>query len=817
MRFAALAAAAAIVLVVAASQSTTTAAKQAAPSGGDTTADHAAVLKRYCVACHNERNKLNAGRLALDSVDLSSVGQQAEVWEKVILKLRAGLMPPAGRSRPEPATRSALVRFLETELDRQAASRPNPGRTEAFHRLNRAEYRNAVRDLFGVDVDVTPFLPADDASHGFDNIAGVSKISQSRLEQYLTVARRVSRVAIGAYSEPDAREYRVPESTHQYDHVAGLPFGTRGGLLVHQYFPRDGDYEFQIDLLCREGGECDGSIGFADEHRLLVLVDGEQVGEFVLEPRTENRPPDERTWRVRARLKAGPHAIGVTFAKVSSIREVDSAYQRFVRPFFDNGAIGQPHHVVYQPFVDVVRIVGPFDATASRQTQAGQRSALTPAAQRIFTCYPEQRAEWESCARTILRTVARRAYRRPVVDEDVELLMSVYRQEVAGESGFETGIEAAVQALLVSPDFLYRVERDRTGLPPGAAYRISDVELASRLSFFLWSSIPDEELLALAERGRLKERAVLDGQIRRMLGDRRADALIENFAGQWLMLRNMDVARPDLPLFPNFDDSVRVAARRETELFFGSILRDNRPAAELLTADYTFLNERLARHYGIPGVYGDTFRRVELTGNLRRGLLGHASILTVTSRPNRTSPVLRGKWILDNVLGAPPPEPPPDVPSLQENDATNHNRISVRERLTKHRELAVCAGCHSMIDPPGFALENFDAVGQWRDRDESSARIDASGVLPDGSTFTGVDEFRATLLKDPELFPTTLTRKLMTYALGRGLGPYDMPAIRHVVRDAKLDAFRLSALIAGIVHSVPFQMRQTADGPAGEK
>ncbi len=816
MRVVALVTGVSVVMVLAASQSTSTAsqsttstASQRTPTavaqtpapGTDAAAAHGAVLKRYCITCHNERNKANAGKLALDSVDLAIVGQDAEVWEKVILKLRAGLMPPAGRSRPEAAARAALVGYLETELDRHAAVAPNPGRTEAFHRLNRAEYRNAIRDLLGLETDMTPLLPSDDASYGFDNIAGVLKISQSRLEQYLTVARHISRTAIGSLASPEAHEYRVAEAIQQYERIDGLPFGTRGGMVAHHYFPEDGEYEFQIDLLCRTSGECDGSIGFPDEHRLLVLVDDEQVKEFILEPRTELRPPAERTWRVRVPLKAGPHAIGVTFAKLPSFREVDSAYQRFLRPYFNNGAIGQPHHTVYEPFLDVIRIVGPFGTAGPGQT---------PTRQRIFTCYPEQRSKWDSCARTVLRTLARRAYRRPVTDADLELLMAVYRQD-AGEGGFEGGIEAALQALLVSPDFLYRIERDPTGLPAGTNYRISDLELASRLSFFLWSSIPDEALLAAAERGRLKDPAVLGGHIRRMLSDRRADALIENFAGQWLLLRNLGAVRPDLPLFPNFDDSVRQAARRETELLFGSVLRENRAVGELLTADYTFVNERLARHYGIPGVYGDEFQRVQLTDERRRGLLGQASILTVTSYANRTSPVKRGKWILENVLGTPPPEPPPNVPSLKENDGTNHNRVSVRERLTQHRANAVCAGCHSMIDPPGFALENFDAVGQWRETDESLAPINSSGVLPDGTKFTGLNEFRATLLKDPEIFATTVTRKLMTYALGRGLEEsYDMPAVRRVVREAKPGGLKLSALVVGIVQSVPFQMRRTA-------
>ena len=772
------------------------------PTAGSAAVAQREVLDRFCVRCHNERSKASAGQLALDSADVSEVGAHAEVWEKVVAKLRAGLMPPAGRPRPEPATQARLIGYLETELDRHWAAALNPGRTEAFHRLNRAEYRNAVRDLLGLELDITPLLPADDASYGFDNIAGVLKISQSRLEQYMTAAGRISRAAIGTpLPSPAAYEYRVPETMQQHARAEGLPFGTRGGMLVRHHFPQNGEYEIRVDLLCRLGGECDGSVGFPDEHHLLVLVDGDQVAEFTLEPRKEMRPPTERTWRLHVPLRAGPHDIGVTFAKLPSIREIDSAYQRFLRPYFSNGIIGQPNHTIYQPYLDVVTIVGPFEATGPGDT---------PVRERLFTCYPQQRSEEESCADTILRTLARRAYRRPVTDEDIEPLLAIYREDAA-DRGFEVGIEAALQRLLVSPEFLYRVERDPDGLPAATNYAISDLELASRLSFFLWSSIPDDELLAVAEQGRLTDPSVLDQQVRRMLYDPRSDALVENFAGQWLMLRNLGAHRPDLPLFPNFDDSLRQAARRETELLLASVLREDRSVLELLTADYTFVNERLARHYGIPKIYGHEFRRVELADPRRRGLLGHASILTVTSRPNRTSPVLRGKWILENVLGTPPPEPPADVPGLEENGASNLIRRGVRERLAQHRANPVCAGCHAMIDPPGFALENFDAVGQWRARDEASIPIDASGELPDGTRFDGLDGFRATLVKDPEVFATTVTRKLMIYALGRGLESYDMPAVRQIIREARPGGLKLSALVTGIIRSVSFQMRRTPD------
>ncbi|MGE3579449.1 MAG: DUF1592 domain-containing protein, partial [Vicinamibacterales bacterium] len=765
---------------------------------------HQALLQKNCVPCHNERNKNNAGRLALDAVDVTRPADHPEVWEKVIAKVKAGLMPPAGRPRPDPAAKASFVGYLERELDRQAALAPDPGRTDTFHRLNRAEYQNAIRDLFGLALDVTPYLPADDASYGFDNIAGVLKISQSRLEQYLAVARRVSRAALGtAPPAPSPVEYRVKESLHQNDRADGLPFGTRGGLLVRHDFPQDAEYEIRIDLMCRLGGECDGSVGFPDTHTLLVLLDGRQVKAFTLEPRKEMRPPQERTWVVRLPVSAGSHEVGVTFVKLPAIREIDSVIERFDRPYFLNGVIGQPNNTIYQPYLDVVTVVGPFNATGAEHS---------PSRRRLMTCRPATKAEQEPCARAILGRLARGAYRRPVTAADLTPILDVFRSEAT--QGFDAGLEAAITRLLVSPEFLYRVEKDRPGVKPGTNYRLTGLELASRLSFFLWSSIPDDALLRAAETGALSTPAGLDRQVRRMLADRRADALVENFAGQWLLLRNLDAQRPDMPKFPNFDDSLRASARRETELFFASVLREQRSVTDLLSADYTFVDGRLAKHYGIPKIYGSAFRRVKLSDS-RSGLLGHASILTVTSRPNRTSPVLRGKWILDNVLGTPAPDPPANVPPLKEDEAGSQNRMpSVRERMAAHRANAVCAGCHSMMDPLGFALENFDAVGQFRTIDESRTAVDASGTLPDGSKFDGFTTFRQMLLRDPEVFATTVTKKLMIYALGRGLEPADMPAVRRVVREARPGGLKLSALVTGVVASVPFQMRRAAPSVA---
>jgi hypothetical protein len=739
---------------------------------------------------------------------VSKIGERPEVWEKVVRKLRAGLMPPAGRPRPDAPVQDRLVAWLEIELDRAAVAAPNPGRTEPFHRLNRAEYRNVVRDLLALDIDAASLLPTDDASYGFDNIAGVLKINQSQMEQYLAAARKVSRTALARpVPRPTAQEFRVPETLPQYEHVAGLPLGTRGGMLVRYVFPQSGEYEIAIELLCRIQGECDGSVGFPDEHKMDVSVDESRVQLFTLEPRREFRPPAERTWRVRIVAEAGPHDIAVAFLKLPSIREVDARMERFLRPNYLTGVVGEPSQTIYMPYLDRVTIIGPLGAAARGVPGAEPQ---TPSRKRILTCRPATIADEAPCARKILASLTRQAYRRPVTDADLAPLLHFYREGHAA-GGFEAGVEAALQRLLISPEFLFRIERDPLPVAPNTNYRISDLELASRLSFFLWSSIPDAQLLDVAARGTLHEPAVLERQVRRMLADPRSAALVSNFAGQWLQLRNLDAMLPDWALFPNFDDGVRLAFRRETELFFESILREERGIPELLTADYTFVNERLARHYGIPKIYGDRFRRVTLKDPNRRGLLGQGSILLVTSRPNRTSPVLRGKWILSNILGTPPPDPPANVPALEEEPPGNHVKVmTMRERLAAHRKTPVCSGCHSMIDPPGFALENFDAVGRWREIDEEYRPIDASGTLPEGTRFDGLAGFRATLLSKPERFVTTVTEKLLIYALGRGVEVgYDMPAIRRIVRDTA-PSYKLTDVILGITRSVPFQMRRSA-------
>ena len=760
------------------------------------------LLDRYCVTCHNDAQRRRGGvPISLQAADLAAVGADAGVWESVVRKLRAGMMPPAGRPRPDQAAHDGLVAWLEAALDRAAAQHPNPGRTETFHRLNRTEYRNAVRDLLALDVDVAALLPADDASYGFDNIAGVLRLNESLMERYLAAAARISRAAVGRpLSGPTAREFRIPEDRRQYERVDGLPFGTRGGARITYNFPQDGEYVIDIDLLCRIAGECDGSAGFADRHELEVAVDGDRVALFALEPH-EGLDVEPQALQARVTVEAGPREVGVTFLKLPSAVEVESLRRRFFRPYYLNGNSMQQRWSIYQPFVDRVTISGPFNPGAVGET---------PSRARIYTCTPGARVGEAECAREILAALARRAYRRPVGADDVERLMAFF-ETGRSEGGFDGGIEAALGRILTSPEFLFRIEVDPPNAVPDTAYRVGELQLASRLSFFLWSSIPDDELLDLAARGELRDAGVLTGQVRRMLADARSRALVDNFAGQWLQLRNLDAVHPAVPLFPNFDDSLRQAFRRETELLVESVLREDRGALELLTADYTFLNERLALHYGMPDVRGSHFRRVDLRYTARRGLLGHGSILTVTSRPNRTSPVLRGKWILENILGAPPPAPPPDVPPLPGDDgATAERAQTMRERMAAHRENAVCAGCHAMIDPPGFALENFDALGRWREVDTAFAPLDASGQLPDGSAFAGLEEFRALLLARSERFVTTLTEKLLTYALGRGLEPYDMPGVRRIVREAGAEDYRLSALIEGIIQHEAFLMRRTA-------
>ena len=767
------------------------------------------LLDRYCVTCHNQRTR--TAELALDTVDVANVGAHPEIWEKVVRKLRAGAMPPAPRPRPDAATYDTFTTWLETELDRAAADRPDPGRTDTFHRLNRSEYHNVIRDLLALEVDVAALLRADDGSYGFDNIAGVLGMSPTLLERYLSAAKKISRLAVGRpVPSPTADTFRLATDLTQDGRVDGLPFGTRGGTRLEFTFPEDAEYAFRVRL----GRDASGTLKtFDTPHRLEVSLDGEPLETFVVgDPPPDGvgrRSPEYRDhlarqrvidegWEVRAPVRAGPHTVQVTFHQKTSAY-AETLRQPFLRPY--TSITGGDTR--YQPYVGSVTIAGPFEASGARPIDE------TPSRSRIFVCRPiaGDTADEARCARQILSTLARRAYRRPVTDRDLGVLLDFY-DEGRVEGGFEAGIELGLRRLLASPEFLFRVERDPAGLEPGTPYRVSDLELASRLAFFLWSSIPDDELLDAAVAGALRRPEVLEAHARRMLADERADALVDNFAGQWLYLRNVRALTPDEDRFPDFGEALRLSFERETELFFGSILREDRSVLEFLTADYTFVNERLARHYGIPNIYGSQFRRITLPDDTRRGLLGHGSILAATSYPTRTSPVLRGKWVLENLLGTPPPLPPPDVPSLEETTRDGET-LSMREAMEQHRANPVCASCHRLMDPPGFALEQFDAVGRYRTRSESNTVIDASGVLPDGTAFDGAAGLREALMARPDLFVTTLTEKLMTYALGRGVEHYDAPAIRAIRRAAAGEGYRFSSLILGVIESAPFQMRRT--------
>ncbi len=754
-----------------------------------------ALVNLYCIGCHNEKAK--TGGLALDGKDLDNIGANTEVWEKVVRKLRARAMPPAGRPRPDNRTYQGVVSHLETLLDRAAAASPNPGHTDTFRRLNRTEYQNAIRDLLALEVNVTSLLPSDDSSLGFDNIT-VGGLPPVLLERYLSAAQQISRLAIGSsVRSPGGETILLPPDLTQEDNFDSLPFGTRGGTVVHYNFPMDAKYEIRVRLTRDRNEHIEG---LTEPHQLELSVDGSRVELFTVKPPVRPRGGNggedlddsgvDAGLNTRIPLKAGPHAVGVTFLKKTSAL-LETERQPWQAHF------NMDRHPRIQPAVYSVSITGPFDSSTSGDT---------PSRRRIFVCRPAQPSEEMACAKRIISTLARRAYRKPVTDADLQGPLGFYK-DAQSEGGFESRIEMALQSILVSPEFLFRIEREPQK-PSNAAYRISDLELASRLSFFLWSSIPDDELLDLAIRGRLKEPAILDQQVRRMLADARSQSLVTNFAEQWLYLRNLADAAPDARLFPDFDDNLRQAFRRETELFFESVMREDRSALDLLRANYTFLNERLAKHYGIPNVYGSHFRRVTLgNDSVRGGLLSQGSILTVTSYANRTSPVLRGKWILSNILGTPPPPPPPNVPPLKDN-ATGGKILTMRERMAQHRANPACSGCHQLMDPVGFSLENYDAVGRWRTR-EGDSSIDASGNLPDGVKFEGTPGLKQALLNRPELFISTMTEKLLTYALGRRMEFYDAAAIRKIVRDAGSSDYRFSSLILGIVNSTPFQMRRS--------
>ncbi len=777
------------------------------------------LLNQYCVACHNE--KIKTANLMLDKLDVENVPVGAEVWEKVIRKLRTGAMPPAGMPRPDKSAYDSLATYLETSLDRAAETKPNPGRP-AVHRLNRTEYSNAIRDLLAINIDASSLLPGDDSGYGFDNIGDVLTVSPMLLERYMSAADKISRLAVGDPSLHSVVEtYSLPKGLVQEDRMSDdLPFGSRGGIAIRHFFPLDGEYVIQIRL---QRDKLEFIMGLADRHQLDVRLDGERIklfsigGELKGKGKLEN--PDQQPYdriadanlEVRVSAKAGTRLIGVTFLKDA------------VKP---EGIIQRGRNKAFFEGIGSVTVIGPYDAKGPGDT---------PSRRKIFVCNPQIRAalrqaqgrersrtaterersgnnDEQTCAKKILSSLAHRAYRRPVNEADLQPLLGLYN---AGrkKGGFEAGIEMALRGVLVSTGFLFRVERDpvsQAAAASDASYRIGDLELASRLSFFLWSSIPDDELLGLAERGKLKDPAVLEQQVRRMLADSRAKALVTNFAGQWLYLRNVSAVHPDPDEYPSFDENLRQAFRQETQLFFESMVREDHSVLDLLNADYTFVNERLAEHYQIPNIFGNDFQRVTLSDENRRGLLGQGSILTVTSYATRTAPTLRGKWLLENILGTPPPPPPPNVPSLK--DTSDTKVLTMRQRMEQHRANPVCASCHSRMDPLGFALENFDAIGQWRTTTGTAkAPIDSSGALPDGTKFQGPAELRKILLSHPEQFVTTVTEKLLTYALGRGVEYYDQPAIRKIVRGAASSDYRWSSLIFGIIQSTPFQMRKPAE------
>src|SRR5687768_15781886 len=752
-----------------------------------TPAARAELIDEYCLSCHDD-DKKRAG-LSLENIAARDVAQHAEVWEKVVRKLRARQMPPIGKPRPDDAAYDALIGYLETALDRAARANPNPGRTASIRRLTRTEYQNVIRDLLAVDVDVSSLLPADESSYGFDNVT-VGDLSPTLLDRYVSAAEKISRIAIGRPTRsPGGETIRIPPDLTQEDHLAGLPIGTRGGAIVDYTFPMDGEYEIQIRLTRDRDEHVEG---LSEMHELELLLDRDRVQVFTVKPpeRESGHALADQHLKLRVPVRAGPHAVGVAFLKKPSLL-LESARQPYEAHF------NSYRHPRVQPAIYSISIIGPYGTTAPGDT---------PGRRRIFTSRPSGADDEERAARQILSTLIRRAYRRPIAEEDVRGPLALYRQARA-DGGFEAGIEMALSAVLVSPHFLFRVEQDPAGLPPDTVYRVSDVDLASRLSFFLWSSIPDDELLDVAAAGRLHEPEVLEQQVRRLLADPRSRALVTNFASQWLHLRNLASITPDMRLFPDFDDNLRQAFRQETELFFDSVLREDRSLLDLLNARYTFVNERLAKHYGIPHVYGSRFRRIDLGEDSKRGgLLRHGSILTVTSYATRTSPVIRGKWILDNLLGVPPPPPLPDVPALKDN--TVDGSLTVRRRLAEHRSNPTCAACHNLMDPLGLSLEKYDAVGRRR-MAESGVAIDASGGFPDGGRFADVQGLEAALLRRPELFVGTFTEKLLTYALGRGVDYYDAPATRAIVRDARAQKYRVSSIILGVVKSPPFQMRKS--------
>ena len=764
----------------------------AGKAGPAATAAAAATLKTYCIACHNQRQP--TGGLALDALDPSAVPAAAETWERVVRKLRLGAMPPQGMPRPDAATNTRLVSFLEGELDRPRGTR-GAGRP-LLRRLNRAEYKNAIRDLLGIEIDVAALLPPDAAAFGFDNVADAQGHSPALLQAYLAAARRVSALAAGAETVAiDGVTYTARQDLSQDRHIDGLPLGTVGGLLTAHTFPADGDYEILVTLYRTN---LNAIRGLEEPHALELTLDGERLmlasfgGAADLEavqknPTAASDALEAARLRTRVTVGAGRRDVGAAFLEFTSPHLETHRLQRFVRDFSPYDAEGAPH-------VQSITIRGPLTPAAS-----------SGVSRTLHACEPRTARDEPACARRTIASLARRAYRRTPSRAEIDALMGVYRAARA-TSTFPGALPPVVRRILASPAFVFRAEAQPSGIAAGRTYPVGDEDLASRLSFFLWSSVPDDTLLDLAAAGRLSGPRTWDAQVRRMLAAPRAQALVDNFAGQWLHLRNIPGKVPDPDTFPDFDDNLRQALRREAELFVASVVREDRSILDLLTANDTFVNERLARHYGLRGVTGSHFRRVRLDDDARRGILGKGAFLLVTSHANTTSPVLRGKWVLENILGSPPPPPPPDVPALSESDVIDRP-LSVREQLERHRASPACAPCHRLMDPIGFALEQFDAVGAWRPAAGSGAPLDVADVLLDGRRVDGVNDLRAALVERREVFVQTFTEKLLIYALGRGLTAADMPVVRAIVRGAAHDDYRFSAIVRGIVNSVPFRMR----------
>jgi hypothetical protein len=771
-----------------------TAARPAPAPTAASVATQRALLDQYCVTCHNDR--LKRANFSIEKLDLTAAGDHADVWEKVIRKLRAGVMPPPGVRRPSLPEYEGLRDWLEAEMDRLGAARPNPG-SVILHRLNRTEYANAIRDLLDIEIDPATFLPSDDSARGFDNVAGSLTISPTLLEAYTTAATRIARMSVGFWKSPTAANYIAPGDTSQNQHIEGLPLGTRGGMLVTHNFPADGEYKFEIQNF--------GLGKYTPGEKIEFLVDGERIElfDYVGVGLSQGMQADnDGSIAITVPVKAGSHKVGVTFL-ATNFRPTLDLIKQYERKSLENNSIPQ---LQYYPAVGLLRIQGPFGASRPEDSRSMKK---------VLTCRPTTAAQEEPCAKQILTTLARRAFRRPADAQDLESLMSFFEEGRKGGT-FEDGIELALRRLLTSPQFLVRSEREPANVATGQSYRITDLELASRLSFFLWSSIPDDQLINVAAQGRLSNPVVLEQQVKRMLADPRSDALVTNFANQLLYLRNLPATSPDGVHYPNWDDELRQGFRRETELLFESVMREDRNIVDLLTANYTFVNERLAKHYGIPNVYGGHFRRVTFAPEMdyRRGLLGQGSFLSLTWQQNfRTSPVKRGAWVMENVLGTPPPEPPPNVPPLEDSVAGSEKIMTLREQMTIHRKNEPCASCHKLMDPIGFALENFDADAAWRTKQggDGGVLLDTTAELWDGTKVTGVADLRKALLRYSPQFVRMMTEKMMTYALGRGTEYYDMPVIRSIARNAEKNNNRFSSIMMGIIKSAPFQMRTKVD------